>query len=156
MLFAGGMAIPPGTRNLSDYIDANDPCTLNPSDPICQLTAGDVAKDPCKINPLGPGCQAAVVGATANTPNPGASDSQWNSFIEDPAVTPTWITNLLDKISGSVGLNPAQATGSSAAAGSLANVRIATAAIVVLSLAGVGFFGYTIYKKRRTASRPAV
>ncbi len=150
MLFAGGIAIPPGTRNLGDVIDQTDPCTLNPSDPICQLTAGDVAADPCKTNPTGPNCQAAIVQANSGSPMPGANDSQWSQFVDSATATPQWVTNLLNKISGTpspgTSLNPTASTNSGMAA-SLLGIPFKPV-VMVLILATVGFFGYERYKKK--------
>lgn len=149
MLFAGGFAIPPGTRNLGDYIDANDPCTINPNDPICQLTAQDVANDPCKANPLGPGCQASVVQSTANSPTPGANDSQWNSFVQDVEQTPKWVEDLLNRISGS----PQTVTGQVPGSGMAASITGGIKTLIVLTLIGGGLFlGYKAYEKRKKAS----
>ena len=150
MLFAAGIAIPPGTRNLGDIIDQTDPCTLNPSDPICQLTAADVAADPCKTNPTGPECQAAIVKANSGTPEPGANDSQWSSFVDSATATPQWVTDLLNKISGTPSpgttLNPVAAKPSIAA--SLIGIPFKPV-VMVLILATVGYFGYDRYKKRQ-------
>jgi hypothetical protein len=46
---------------LSDIIDDTDPCTLNPSDPVCQGFGPGVAKDPCQLDPTQPFCQQAIV-----------------------------------------------------------------------------------------------
>jgi hypothetical protein len=67
---------------LGDYIDANDPCTLNPSDPICQATASDVANDPCRANPYASYCQASINQQAASLPTPGSNDSQWNQYVD--------------------------------------------------------------------------
>ncbi len=52
-----------------DSIDANDPCTpgsatYNPNDPICALTASDVAADPCN----GPNPPSYCIGQATQQP----------------------------------------------------------------------------------------
>lgn len=144
MLFAGGVAIPAG--GLRDYIDANDPCKLNPNDPICQLTAQDVANDPCKANPLGPNCQATIVQQSSSLPTPGANDSQWNSFVQDVQQTPKWVEDLLNRISGTPTVTGQVGTGPKISAGLVGGIKT----LVVLSLiGGVAFFGYKHYEKRK-------
>jgi len=50
---------------LSDIIDQTDPCTLNPSDPVCQQFG--TVQDPCAINPAQPFCQQAIASQFPNT-----------------------------------------------------------------------------------------
>jgi lysozyme family protein len=149
MLFAAGVAIPPGTKNLGDVIDQTDPCTLNPSDPICQLTAQDVANDPCKTDPTSAICQAAIVKEASSTPTPGTNSSQWASVTQDPSTTPTWVSRLLDKISGGTSLPALNTTNmkTSPLSTSIVGVPVKTV-LIVLAVAGVGLFGYSRYRKR--------
>lgn len=139
MLFAAGMAIPPGTRNLGDYIDANDPCTLNPNDPICQATAADVANDPCRLNPKLPYCQQGL-----NPQDLPTDASKWDQYIDPTAATatPSWVTRVVNAIT----LKPTNAPASPLAT-SLGKVPWAPIALV-LTIAG-GYFAFSKYRERR-------
>lgn len=91
-------------RGLGDYIDANDPCTKDPSDPICQATASDVAADPCTANPYASYCQASIVTQSSSLPTPGANDSQWNQYVQGGGgATSTTIAAVIAAIGGAAG-----------------------------------------------------
>jgi len=156
MLFAAGVAIPPGTRNLGDYIDENDPCTMNPSDPICRTTQGDTTRDPCIVNPNDPICQQAIINTTQNIPTPGSGNTSWSNFVDSSAAggtTPGFVTALakgIDKLAAfftpNVSASP-QTTPSAAA--SLSRIPWKPV-LLVLGLAGAGFAAYKWKKSKRT------
>ena len=125
-------------RQLGDSIDQSDPCTANPNDPICKLTAQDVANDPCKTNPNASYCQGAIVTQSANSPTPGVDTSQWSQF---------WDSTPSATIPAPV-LAPVQAI-SPAAAASLAKLSIPWKPVLLL---GAIIGGVVLY--RRSKKKP--
>ncbi len=123
---------------LRDSIDSTDPCTQNPNDPICKLTASDVAADPCTQNPNAPYCQQGIVAQTqAQTPDP----SQWAPFVNSAA--------------SAQGAPLAPAVGPSApGAASLAMLgKIPWGGLLLIGLGlGLGAFAISNYRKRPTSS----
>jgi hypothetical protein len=130
-------------RGLGDFIDENDPCTKDPSDPICQATAAQTATDPCVLNPNQSFCQAAIVAAAGNTPTPGSDDTSWLSFLDTPSTSaPKPPTAATPTITASV-------PGASSAAASLAALKPSMGMLIGLGILGV--VGAIVYRKRQAA-----
>lgn len=140
MLFAAGRPV----RSLGDYIDENDPCTLNPNDPICQAVGPQI--DPCKINPNQSFCQDGVVRQTITQPDPGSNDSQWNQFVSPGQSQPSWVDKLIASFqSFAPGLKP---TGPAASPLATSVIKIPWGPVLALLAIAGGVFGYQEWKKR--------
>ena len=85
-----------------DYIDASDPCTTNPSDPVCQQFG--TVQDPCAVNPAQPFCQQAIVAAsTGSTLNPTSATSTGSAAAALPLSMSSWSWGLLLLLVGAGG-----------------------------------------------------
>ena len=137
-----------GGRGLGDIIDQTDPCTLNPSDPICQATAADTAADPCTVNPSASYCQAAVNQQSASLPTPwqDSNTSSWTSFLDTTIPAVAAVVNAQNKPPA---LNPTKPATSSAAA-SLANLKPSTPMLIGLGL--LTLLGIVVIRKRQAAA----
>lgn len=136
---------------LGDFIDQNDPCTLNPSDPICQATAADTAADPCKVNPSASYCQAAINAEAPSLPTPGqdSNTSSWTSFLDTSIPAVAAVVNATQNKPKTPTLNPTQPATSSAAA-SLANLKPSTPMLIGLGVLTV--IGIMLMRRRQAAA----
>lgn len=140
MLFAAGRPV----RSLGDYIDENDPCTLNPNDPICQAVGPQI--DPCKVNPNQAFCQDGVVRQTITQPDPGSNDSQWSQYVSPSQSQPSWVDKLIASFqSFAPGLKP---TSPGVATTASAGVSKFSWGLLGLLVVAGGVFGYQSWRKR--------
>lgn len=134
---------------LGDAIDANDPCTLNPSDPACVAFYSGSAAASCNVDkdcPNGQTCNA-VSGfceplATSATPGITADFSKWwGSSLLNPS---TW---------GMPTAGPSIRVGTApqapSVAGAIGKVFSVTGLITIALLGGAGYGGYRLYKKHK-------